>query len=358
MAEQSVLKIHGRELTIPLIQGGMGVGVSLERLAGAVASAGAMGCISTADCGYREADFDRAPEEANLRALREEIRQAREISGGRGLVAINAMVAARQYADAVRTAVDCGIDAVISGAGLPLALPEYVPAGAALIAPIVSSGRAAGLIARVWKQKYNRIPDFVVIEGAEAGGHLGFKEKQLLEGKCQSLPEILADVKAVLKPYEEEAGRGIPVFCAGGIWDRDDIAEIMAAGASGVQLATRFIATEECDASPGYKEVLLQAAAGDVEIIHSPVGMPGRAVRTPLIERLARDGRIPPRHCSRCIVSCEPSSVPYCITHALIEAVKGNPEEGLFFTGANVSRLREMTTVPALLRELGFSPAE
>ncbi len=354
MEREAVLQIHGRELRIPLIQGGMGVGVSLERLAGAVARTGAMGCISTADCGYREPDFDRAPEAANLRALKEEIRKARQLSEGHGLLAVNAMVATRQYADAVRTAVAADIDAVISGAGLPLALPEYVPAGAALIAPIVSSGRAAALIARVWQQKYERQPDFVVIEGAEAGGHLGFKEKQLLEGSCQRLSEILPEVRKALQPYEVKSGRHIPIFCAGGIWDRDDIESIMAAGADGVQMATRFIATEECDASQGYKDVLLEATAEDVEIIHSPVGMPGRAVRTDLIRRLAEDGRIPPRHCSRCITSCVPTEVPYCITHALIEAVKGNREEGLFFTGAKVGRLREMTTVPALIRELGF----
>ena len=354
MKKEAVLKIHGRTLAHPLIQGGMGVGVSLERLAGAVALAGAMGCISTADCGYREPDFDRAPEAANLRALRQEIRDARALSEGHGLLAVNAMVATRQYADAVRTAVDCGIDAVISGAGLPLALPEYVPEGAALIAPIVSSGRAAALIARVWQQKYQRQPDFVVIEGAEAGGHLGFKEKQLLEGSCQSLAEILPEVRSALQPYEEKSGRRIPIFCAGGIWDKQDIERIMALGADGVQMATRFIATEECDASQGYKDVLLAATAADVEIIHSPVGMPGRAVRTELIRRLAENGRIPPRHCSRCITSCVPSEVPYCITHALIEAVKGNRQEGLFFTGANVGRLREMTTVPELMRELGF----
>lgn len=354
MKKEAVLKIHGRTLAHPLIQGGMGVGVSLERLAGAVALAGGMGCISTADCGYREPDFDRAPEAANLRALRQEIRDARALSEGHGLLAVNAMVATRQYADAVRTAVDCGIDAVISGAGLPLALPEYVPEGAALIAPIVSSGRAAALIARVWQQKYQRQPDFVVIEGAEAGGHLGFKEKQLLEGSCQSLAEILPEVRRALQPYEEKSGRHIPIFCAGGIWDQQDIEKIMALGADGVQMATRFIATEECDAAQGYKDVLLAATAADVEIIHSPVGMPGRAVRTELIRRLAENGRIPPRHCSRCITSCVPSEVPYCITHALIEAVKGNRREGLFFTGANVGRLRKMTTVPELMQELGF----
>lgn len=356
MAETGLLSIHGRELTIPLIQGGMGVGVSLERLSGAVASCGGMGCISTADCGYREADFFRHPEEANLRALQKEIQEARERSGGRGLLAVNAMVATQQYDRAVRSAVEAGIDAVISGAGLPLNLPELVEEGSALIAPIVSSGRAAALISKVWEQKYGRKADFIVIEGSEAGGHLGFKEKELLSGSCRKLEEILPEVREAIRPYEERAGRSIPIFCAGGIWDGKDIRHFLSLGAAGVQMATRFIATEECDASRAYKEVLLRAEASDLRIIHSPVGMPGRAVDSPLLRRIEREGRVAPKRCSRCIKSCDPGVVPYCITKALIEAVKGNYEEGLFFTGSNVGRLKRMYTVPELFRELGFQP--
>ncbi len=350
----ALLKIHGREIKIPLIQGGMGVGVSLERLAGAVARCGGIGCISTADCGYREDDFMKHPEEANLRALKKEIQKAKEISQGMGLVAINAMVATQQYAAAVKTAVESGVDAVISGAGLPLDLPEHVPEGEALIAPIVSSDRAFKVIAKSWERNYNRFPDFVVLEGPEAGGHLGFKEKDLLEGKCQPVTEILKGLVEAVKPYEDAIGRRIPIFAAGGIWDKADIQEVQDLGAAGVQMATRFIATEECDASQAYKDTLINADPEEVRIIHSPVGMPGRAIATPLIKKLEEVGRIAPTHCSRCIKTCNPKEVPYCITKALIEAVKGNYEEGLFFTGSNVGKLTKMTTVPELVKELGF----
>jgi NAD(P)H-dependent flavin oxidoreductase YrpB (nitropropane dioxygenase family) len=350
----ALLKIHGREIKIPLIQGGMGVGVSLERLAGAVARCGGIGCISTADCGYREDDFMKHPEEANLRSLKKEIQKAKEISQGMGLVAINAMVATQQYAAAVKTAVESGVDAVISGAGLPLDLPEHVPEGEALIAPIVSSDRAFKVIAKSWERNYNRFPDFVVLEGPEAGGHLGFKEKDLLEGKCQPVTEILKGLVEAVKPYEDAIGRRIPIFAAGGIWDKADIQEVQDLGAAGVQMATRFIATEECDASQAYKDTLINADPEEVRIIHSPVGMPGRAIATPLIKKLEEVGRIAPTHCSRCIKTCNPKEVPYCITKALIEAVKGNYEEGLFFTGSNVGKLTKMTTVPELVKELGF----
>ena len=348
----SLLKIRNKIQTIPLIQGGMGVGVSLEHLAGAVAACGGIGTISTADCGYREPDFDTHPEEANLRALKKEIEEANRLSNGNGLIAINAMVATQQYAEAIKTAVAAGVDAVICGAGLPLDLPEYVPEGAALIAPIVSSGRAATLIARSWKKKYDRYPDFIVVEGPKAGGHLGFKEKDLLSGNCGDIYDILPEVKSAIAPFAEEAGREIPVFIAGGIWDHEDIQKAINLGADGVQMATRFIATEECDASQAYKDVLINSTPEEVKIIHSPVGMPGRAVETPLIKRLDVLGRIAPKHCSRCIKMCNPAEVPYCITHALIEAVKGNFEDGLFFTGDNVGRLTEMTTVKKLITSL------
>ena len=344
--------IRGRELSVPILQGGMGVGVSLGSLAGAVAACGALGCISTADTGYREPDFSTAPDAANRRALAAEIRKAKQLARGAGLVAVNAMVATRNYADAVRTAVEAGADAVISGAGLPLELPGLVGDADIALAPIVSSGRAARLILRRWAKEFSRTADFVVIEGCRAGGHLGFAEPDLLAGKCPTLEEILPGVLAEVKPFEQQFGHAIPVFVAGGVWDGADMARFTKMGAAGVQLATRFIATEECDASQTYKDVLLAAKAEDVRIIHSPVGMPGRALNTPLVQQLAEGRRFPPRHCARCLKSCDPAAVPYCITRALIEAVKGNTEEGLFFCGANVGRLDRMYTVRQLLEEL------
>ena len=312
-----MLTLGRKTLSVPILQGGMGVGVSLGGLAGAVAACGGIGCISTADAGYREPDFARDPASANHRALTAEIRKAKEIAKGAGMVAINAMVATD-----------------------------------VAIAPIVSSGRAAKLILRRWAKEFGRTADFVVIEGCKAGGHLGFAEDDLLAGKCQTLDDILPEVLAEVKPFEAQFGHSIPVFVAGGVYTGADMAHFTAMGAAGVQLATRFITTYECDASQGYKDVLLNARPEDVRIIHSPVGMPGRALNTPLVQALAEGTRFPPRHCARCLKTCDPAKVPYCITHALIEAVKGNVEEGLFFCGANVGRLDRMRTVQELMDEL------
>lgn len=275
----------------------MGVGVSLGGLAGAVAACGGMGTISTADAGYQEPDFPTDPAGANLRALRREIGRAKELARGAGMVAVNAMVATRQFADAVRTAVAAGVDAVVCGAGLPLELPALTQ-GKTAIAPIVSSPRAARLLLKTWDRKYQTTADFLVLEGSRAGGHLGFGEEALKEGTCPSLEDLLPGVLAETAPYAEKYGHPIPVFPAGGIWSGADMARLTRLGAAGVQLATRFIATWECDASQGYKDVLLEAREEDLAIIHSPVGMPGRAVRTPLIRRLEAGERLEPQWCA------------------------------------------------------------
>lgn len=346
------MKLGNRELALPLIQGGMGVGVSMGGLAGAVAAEGAMGTLSTADAGWNEPDFAAHPQQANLRALHREVQRAKRLAAGAGLVAVNAMVATRQYADSVRTALEAGADAIVSGAGLPLELPALAEGFEALLAPIVSSPRAAQLICRTWAKRYGRVPDFVVLEGCQAGGHLGFEEADLLSGRCTPLSRLIPEVLAALRPFEEKFGRAIPLFCAGGVATGAEMARCTRLGAAGAQLATRFIATEECDAGQGYKDVLLAARPEDLRIIHSPVGMPGRAVNSPLVQRLAAGMRQPPAHCSGCIKSCRPAETPFCITHALIEAVKGNWEEGLFFSGSRVDLVDRMRTVPDLIDEL------
>lgn len=322
----------------------MGIGISMGSLAGEVAKAGGMGVISTANVGFREPDFWENPLEANKRGLKKEIEKAREISGGNGLIAINAMVATTQYGEMVTYACECGIDAVISGAGLPLELPALAEGHDVLIAPIVSSGKAAKMMNKVWNQRYERKADFFVVEGSQAGGHLGFGLEELTGGTAKSLPELVADVC-------KEANE-IPVFAAGSVFDEADMAAVKAAGAYGIQVGTRFIATEECDASQGFKDVILQAKAEDVMILKSPVGMPGRGLRTPLTTHVAEGGRIKPEKCIRCIKTCNPAETPYCISRALIEGFYGNVEEGLFFCGGNVGRVNEMTTVDALMEEL------
>lgn len=346
------MKIRDRELSIPIIQGGMGVGISLSGLAGAVAACGGMGVISAAHPGYRAPDFYHDPLQVNQRCLKEEITRAKEISGGRGLVGVNVMVAVQHYADYVRVAIEGGVDAIISGAGLPTELPQIAGDSNVLLAPIVSSGRAARVICRAWERHGNRLPDFVVVEGSRAGGHLGFSREELAEGSAKSLDEIVADVIETLRPYEEKCGRKIPVFPAGGVYDGADIARLEKLGAAGAQIATRFIATEECDAALAYKQAMVDAKEEDVRIIKSPVGMPGRALETPLIRRVAEQGRIAPSRCLQCLRTCDPAVTPYCITQALIDAALGDWENGLFFCGANVGRIDRITTVRELMDEL------
>lgn len=344
-----MLQINGHCMTVPVIQGGMGVGVSLGRLAGSVAAAGGMGVISSANPGYREADFAQHPAEANLRALAAEIALAKVLAAGRGMVGVNVMVATRQYADSVKCAVVAGADAVICGAGLPNDLPELVGSAPVLIAPIVSGAKAARTICRLWDRRYARIPDFVVVEGPMAGGHLGFKAAELA---CPpDLLTILPQIKAELAPFEAKYGRKIPIFAAGGVFDGQDTAAAFRAGADGVQVATRFICTPECDAADGYKQVMLAAKAEDVMIVQSPVGMPGRALKSPLIERVAA-GRVVPTRCSGCIVTCKPAETPYCITEALIAAAGGDWERGLFFCGSNVGRITRMQSVAEIIDDL------
>lgn len=346
-----MIQIGTKTLELPVIQGGMGVGVSLGGLAGAVAACGGMGCISAAHPGYREPDFRKDPLAANVRALKAEIAKAKKIAGGRGMVAVNLMVAMRQYDQLLQAAVEGGADAVVSGAGLPLDLPGLTAGSGVAIAPIVSSGRAAKLMLKTWDKKRAVAPGFLVVEGNGAGGHLGFKEADLLGGTAQSLEEILPEVLAEAAPYEEKYGRKIPVFVAGGGLTGADLARFRAMGAAGVQIATRLIATEECDASQAYKDAILGARSENVRIIHSPVGMPGRALVTPLIKKMEAGERIQPKWCAGCIKTCDPAKTRYCITHALIEAVKGNREEGLFFCGAGVDQVDRMSTVAEVLEE-------
>ncbi|MBQ8563887.1 MAG: nitronate monooxygenase [Firmicutes bacterium] len=344
-------------MKVPIIQGGMGIGISMGNLAGAVAAEGGMGVISTANIGFREPDFWQNPMEANVRALRTEIRKAREIAGGRGLIAVNTMVVTRQYEEMVRTACEEGIDAIISGAGVPLALPEHTKDFDVMIAPIVSSGKSARVLMNAWQKRHNRKPDFIVIEGCKAGGHLGFSREEAEAGTAKPLKEILAEVLQMMAAAAEQdgtsaVGRSIPVFVAGCIYDRQDLQDMLNAGAAGVQMATRFMVTEECDASEGFKNIMVQAKPEDVTILKSPVGMPGRGLATPLTETVAEGGRFKPQRCIRCIVTCNPAETPYCISRALIDAFHGDCERGLFFCGSNVGRITKQTTVHELMEEL------
>lgn len=343
------IKVGNKTSRLPIIQGGMGVGVSMHGLAGAVAAAGGIGIISAADIGYQEPDFYRAPRQANLRAVYSELEKARAAAPD-GIIGFNVMVALSDYDEIVRACVDAGADLIISGAGLPMNLPEFVKGTPTKIAPIVSSARALSLIARKWKTKYDYVPDLVVIEGPNAGGHLGYKKEDLSSPEC-SLEAVTAEVLRAVRELEAASGKEIPVIAAGGIFDGADISRFLRMGASGVQMATRFVATDECDASLNYKMAYINAGEEDVEIIKSPVGMPGRAVRNPFIQRAALEKQ-PISHCYNCIKTCHVKDAPYCITKALIDAVKGDTENGLVFCGSNVGRVREIIPVAKLMELL------
>lgn len=340
-----------KSMSIPLIQGGMGVGISLGNLAGHVAFHGGMGVISTAHPGYQEDDFETNTLHANVRALKEEIQKAKTIAKGKGLVAINAMVAIKDYETMIKAALDEKIDAIISGAGLPLKLPKIVENHDVMIAPIVSSAKACRLILKNWEKKYQRYADFIVIEGPKAGGHLGFKKEDLINHTTQALEDIFLEVKEVVKSFEEKFQKHIPIFVAGGIYTKEDIQKYLSLGVDGVQMATRFITTFECDASLKYKEMFLKANKEDIQLVSSPVGMPGRAIHNKFTETV-KNQRIPVKKCYQCLIPCDIKTTPYCISRALIEAVKGNIDQGLVFSGSNGYRAKKIVSVKELIDEL------
>lgn len=345
------MNIRNKHITYPIIQGGMGVGISLGNLAGNVANCGGIGIISTANVGFQEDDFYTNSLLANSRALQKEILNAVDISNQQGLIGINAMVATVQYEELIKVAVESGVDCIISGAGLPLKLPEYTQGSDVLLAPIVSSARATSAICRYWDKKYHKIPDFLVIEGSRAGGHLGFHGDDISNYTAPELSTILQEVKEVLHTYEVKYEYTIPIFVAGSINTPNEIQHMLSLGADGVQIATRFIATTECDASLEFKEQYIKANNEDIIIVISPVGMPARALNTPFLKRLQESGRIAPTFCINCIHTCNVNETPYCITNALIQAQQGNYEDGLFFCDDNVEIITELTTVSRLMKE-------
>ncbi len=344
------LKIGDKVTSLPIIQGGMGVGVSLSTLASAVANNGGIGVISGVQIGFREEDFYKKTKEANIRALRKEIRRAKDLSPN-GIIGVNLMVAIENYADMVKTAVEEKIDLIISGAGLPRDLPELVRGSLTKIAPIVSSGKAAAVITKLWKKRYDRLPDLIILEGPLAGGHLGFSKEELSDGNEKDLKDLLKETLEAMKPFQPEDGPKIPIVVAGGIYNGYDIKEFLDLGADGVQMGTRFVATEECDADIAFKNEYLKAKEEDIDYIISPVGMPGQAVINPFIKRITKE-RQDIKHCYRCLSGCNPKTTPYCITDALINSVKGNVDNGLVFIGKKGYLLDSIVPVKDLMEQL------
>ena len=358
----SPLQIGNLTATIPIIQGGMGVGISLGGLAGAVAKEGGVGIISTAQIGFREPDFEKNVAECNLRAMEKELQKAREIAGGNGIIGFNIMVALRQYEDQVKTAVKAGADLIISGAGLPVDLPAYVGDSDTKIAPIVSSAKSAKVILKFWDKRHNRTADMLVIEGPKAGGHLGFSKEQVenyiqYEGEAQKPEEANFDAEIlaileVVKEYASLYNTEIPVVVAGGISSAEEMTRVMALGVQGVQVATPFITTKECDADVNYKMAFVNAKKEDIQIVKSPVGMPGRAILNPFMKKVMAGEKFPPKKCLACLQKCNPSEIPYCITEALVHAAKGEVDNALLFCGADGYKAERISTVKEVMQQL------
>ena len=345
------ISLGDKQIKIPLIQGGMGVGISMGGLAGAVAKEGAAGIISNAQIGFQEADFEKNPFQANLRAMESEYQKARKTAPD-GVIGFNIMVALKHYEEYVRHAAAIGCDLIISGAGLPTELPHYVEGTDTKIAPIVSTEKSARVILKYWDRKYNRVPDLLVIEGPKAGGHLGFTKEQLEIFDDKAYNEEVKSILKAVREYEEKYERKIPVVLAGGIDTKEKVEAAMALGVDGVQTASLFVTTEECDADIRYKEAYINAGEEDICIVTSPVGMPGRAILNPFMKRVMDGEKFTPKKCFGCLHKCNPSEIPYCITERLVAAAKGDVEEALLFCGKEAYRQQKITTVREVIGSL------
>ena len=344
------LKIGNLIAKVPIVQGGMGVGVSLSGLASAVANAGGVGVISAAGLGVIYNEFSKDYNIASIHGLKQELRKAREAT--RGIIGVNIMVALSNFADMVRTSIEEKADIIFAGAGLPLNLPSFLKSDSVTkLVPIVSSARALKVICRRWIGEYGYTPDAVVVEGPKAGGHLGYSLEQI-EDENYSLEKIVPEVVAAAEEIGQQQGCTIPVIAGGGVYSGEDIYNILSLGADAVQMGTRFVTTEECDADDKFKQCYVAATKEDIEIIKSPVGMPGRAIHNSFLQKV-KEGLKQPKACPfNCIKTCDVTNSPYCIMLALYNAYKGKMENGYAFCGSNAWRCDKIVSVEELITTL------
>jgi nitronate monooxygenase len=340
------LKIGNIEIYPPIIQGGMGVRVSGANLASAVANTGCMGVIASAGLGHFEAEFGEDARKVSGEAFRQEIRKAK--SKTKGLIGVNIMVALSHYDDLVKIAVEENVDAIISGAGLPLSLPQFLDGKNIKLIPIVSSARTFSIICKRWVNHFKKVPDAVVVEGIRAGGHLGFSHKDAVEDTAPTLEQLVKEVLEVANSFEPK----IPVIAAGGIFTGADIARFLKMGASGVQMATRFVCTDECDVHENFKKAYLASKAEDITIINSPVGLPGRVISNDFVKSI-KQGKTVPFSCKyQCLRTCDPNTAPYCIAEVLSNAADGKMDESFAFAGSNAYMCDEIVPVKVLVEKL------
>ena len=335
---------------IPIIQGGMGIGISRSNLASSVSRLGGIGIISGVNIGFDEPDFETNTLEANLRALKKHIKLAKEKSNN-GIIGVNLMVAMNNYESHVKTAIEAGCDIIISGAGLPMKLPTLINNTSTKIAPIVSSAKATNVILKMWDKKYNTTADLIIVEGPKAGGHLGFSNDELDYINSINHDQEFSYILKIADEYGKKYNKNIPVIAAGGISSSSDVKKYIDMGASGIQVGTRFVATYECDAHDNFKNTYVNAKKEDIVIVKSPVGLPGRAIRNKFIENITTSKPKISR-CYNCLIPCKPKDTPYCISLALINAVKGNVDDALLFCGADAYKINSLSSVEEVINEL------
>lgn len=354
------LKIGKHTIEYPIVQGGMGLGISWDKLAGIVSLEGGLGVISSVGTGYynqshySKKNINTRPFETDnfysKEALSAIVKNARKICGSKPL-AMNILYAINDYERVIKDSCEAGVDIIITGAGLPTNMPEFTAdyPDVALV-PIVSSAKALKIICKRWTQRYNRLPDAIVVEGPLSGGHQGFTYEQCSQEEYQ-LENLIAPILEEIKVWGD-----FPLIAAGGVWDHNDILKMISLGAQGVQMGTRFIGTHECDADQNFKEVILHSTKEDIQLFKSPVGYPARGVKTNLIQMVEKREGPPIRCISNCVSPChrgqEAKAVGYCIADRLSDAYLGKVETGLFFTGANGYKLNEIISVKELMVKL------
>ncbi|MEI7904883.1 MAG: nitronate monooxygenase [Candidatus Firestonebacteria bacterium] len=344
------LNIGGLLAKVPIIQGGMGVCISLSGLASAVANEGGIGVIATPGIAMRDPEMDAKFLETNNKCLAEEIRKAKKAT--KGIIGVNIMMALSNFSELVKTSIAEGVDVIFSGAGLPMDLPDYLKGSKKTkLVPIVSSERAAKIIMKRWKDRYSYTPDGFVVEGPKAGGHLGFRPEDIFNDDF-TLEKLVVNVLGEVKKFEKENNVKIPVIAGGGIFTGEDIHKFLKLGASGVQMATRFVTTHECDASEKFKEMYLNCKEEDIIIVKSPVGMPGRVIRNEFINAVNKGLKQPFSCPYKCIITCDVVNAPYCIAKSLVNAAYGKLDDGFAFAGANAYRCKKMYSVRELIDEL------
>lgn len=344
------LNIGNLKVPIPIVQGGMGVRISASRLAAAVSNAGGLGVIASVGTGEEWPDRSVDYVTRSCLGLKEMILKAKELTPNP--IAVNILCALNNYDNLVKTSIALGVAAIISGAGLPLTLPELVGDADVKLIPVVSSGRAADLICQVWSRRYNRLPDAFIVEGKMAGGHLGLKMEDALSGAGEDLDDMLESTMAAVAKHCDGDARVIPVIVAGGIFTGADIARYMGLGAAGVQMGTRFVCTHECDAADEFKQAYVNAKEDDIVVIKSPIGLPLRVIRNEFVDRLLAGERIDFRCQYRCLRPCKPSETQYCVADAMVNAYRGDLANGFATCGANAWRIDKIVSVQELVDEL------